>query len=267
MLGKRSVLAFVMALGACATTPDVPPAARSELAPTGKLRVGLNFGNVLLTAKDPATGARRGVAVDVAHELGRRLRVPVEIVEYDSAGKMAEAVKTGAWDVAFLGVEPQRARDISFTAPYAEIESTYLVPAGSPFRSVADVDRDGVRIAVAAKSAYDLYLSRTLKQARLERGVGVDGAFQRFTAEKMDAIAGLKPVLITYVDKLPGSRLLEGRFSTVQQGIGTPSGRENGAQYLREFVEDIKASGLVATFVEKNGVRGLSVAPPAVASK
>jgi polar amino acid transport system substrate-binding protein len=267
MARKLPVLALVTMLAACATTSDVPPAARSELAPTGKLRVGINFRNVLLSSKDAATGAPGGVAVDVAHELGRRLQVPVEIVAFDSAGQMAEAARSGAWDVAFLGVEPQRAKEISFTAPYAEIESTYLVPAASRFRNVSDVDRDGVRIAVSAKSAYDLYLTRTLKHARLERADGIDAAFTRFTAEKMDALAGLKPVLITYVEKLPGSRILEGRFSTVDQAIGTPAGRDTGAKYLREFVEDIKASGLVARVIEKNGVRGLSVAPLAAASK
>jgi polar amino acid transport system substrate-binding protein len=234
---------------------------RADLAPTGKLRAGINFGNTLLTAKDPATGEPRGIAIDLARELGRRLRVPVEIVPFNSAGQMADAVKTGVWDVAFLGAEPQRASEISFTAPYAEIESTYLVPAGSTLRNVADVDRDGVRIAVANKSAYDLYLSRNIQRARLERAQGVPGAFKLFTAQKLDAMAGLRPVLLTYAGKLPGSRVLDGRFSVVGQAVGTPRGREAGATYLHAFVEEIKASGLVAQTIEKNGVRGLTVAP------
>jgi polar amino acid transport system substrate-binding protein len=259
-----AVIASLVLLVSCATAPEVPSLAKFDLAPSGTLRVGINFGNVLLTGKDPKTGAPRGVAVDLAHELARRLGVPIEIVPFDSAGAMADAVKTGKWDVAFLGAEPQRANEIAFTAAYAEIESTYLVPAGSPLRTIADVDRPGVRIAVASKSAYELYLSRTLKNAQLVRVPGVDAAYDVFLSQKLDALAGLRPVLLTQSEKLPGSRVLEGRFSTVQQAIGTPKAREAAAKYLREFAEDVKASGFVARSIEKNAVRGLAVAPAAV---
>jgi polar amino acid transport system substrate-binding protein len=235
-------------------------AVRAELAPSGTLRAGINFGNVLLTSKDPATGEPRGVAVDLARELARRLDVPLEIVPFNSAGALADAAARGAWDVGFLGAEPQRANEISFTAAYVEIESTYLVPPGSPVRSVADMDRDGTRIAVAEKSAYDLYLSRTLQHARLERASGFEGSFQRLVDENIDALAGLRPVLLTYVEKLPGSRVLADRFTTIQQAVGTPKGREAGAAYLREFVEDVKATGLVAQLIDRNGARGLTVA-------
>jgi polar amino acid transport system substrate-binding protein len=176
---------------------------------------------------------------------------------------MAEAVKTGEWDVAFLASEERRADVIAFSAPHLEIEATYLVPAGSPLRRVEDVDRPGVRIAVPAKSAYDLYLSRTIKHARLERAAGIGNAVKRFVGEKLDAVAGLRPALLNYVDKIPGSRILEGRFNVVGQAIGTHRDRPEGARYLAGFVEDIKASGLVARTIEKNGVRGLAVAPPA----
>lgn len=235
----------------------------SELAPTGRLRAGINFGNALLTGKDPATGEARGVAVDLARELGRRLGVPVDIVAYDAAGALADAAKSGAWDVGFLGAEPQRANEIDFTPAYVEIESTYLVPPGSPLKTPADVDRDGVRIAVSAKSAYDLYLTRTLQHAKLERAEGVEEAFTRMVGEKMDALAGLRPALLPLVDKLPGSRVLDESFTSVQQAVGTPKGRTAAAAYLRAFVEDAKKSGLVAQLIEKNGVRGLTVAPPA----
>jgi len=244
-------------------TTQISPAVRSDLAPTGKLRAGINYGNFLLVKKDAAGGEPRGIAPDLARELGRRAGVPVEFVRYDQAGKLAEGVRAGAWDIAFLGNEPQRANEIAFTAAYLEIEATYLVPAGSPIRSMADVDRAGVRIAVADKSAYDLYLSRNLQHARLERADGVDNAFKRLVDEKMDALAGLRPVLLTYVEKLPGSRVLDDRFTTVQQAVGTPKGREAGAAYLREFVEDVKAAGLVAKLIESNGVHGLTVAPAA----
>ncbi|MDB6061407.1 MAG: hypothetical protein JWM78_1510 [Verrucomicrobiaceae bacterium] len=240
----------------------------ADLAPSGKLRIGINTGNMLLTGTDPVTGKPRGIAFDLAAELTRRVGIPVEIVTFDSAGKLAAGVKTNAWDVAFLGIEPERAEGIHFTAPYAEIESTYLVPAGSPLREVADVDRKGVRIAISDKSAYDLYLSRNLHNANLVRvpgepGVpGIEGAFNAYVAQKLDALAGLKPVLIAYADKQPGSRVLAGHISIVKQAIGTPNGRDAGAKYLREFVEDIKASGLVAKTLDKNGARGVLVAPP-----
>jgi len=238
-------------------------AARADLAPHGKLRVVINFGNNLLTARDPVTRAPSGIALDLAAELGRRLGVPVEIVSYESAGALADSATTGAWEVGFLGAEPQRANQISFTAAYLEIEASYLVPPGSPLRAVADVDREGVRIVTTAKSAYDLYLQRSLKHARLFHAANADDVFKLFVAEKMDALAGLKPRLVTDHDNLPGSRILEGRFTAVQQAVGTPKGHDAGASYLREFVEDVKATGLVARTIEKNGVRGVSVAPGA----
>jgi polar amino acid transport system substrate-binding protein len=263
---KTALGAITLALlAACASAPEVTPAVRSELAPTGKLRAGINFGNVLLTAKDPVTGEPRGVAVDLARELARRLEVPLEIVPHKSAGHLAEAVKTGVWDVAFLAVEPQRANVIAFTAPYAEIEATYLVPPGSPLRRIEDVDRKGVRISLAAKSAYDLYLSRTIKNAQLVRIVGGPAAFKLFVDEQLEAHANLRPILLNLAPKLPGSRILDGRFSVVGQAAGTHPNRAAGAKYLRDFVEDIKSSGLVAQLIEKNGVRGLTVAPLAEA--
>jgi polar amino acid transport system substrate-binding protein len=244
-------------------TTQFPAAVRSDLAPTGKLRVGLNYSNFLLVGKDPVSGNPRGLAVDLAQELGRRAGVPVEFVGYDAPGKLADAAKAGAWDIAFLGAEPARATEIAFTAAYLEIDATYLVPAGSPLRSIADVDRDGVRISVSNKSAYELFLSRTLQRAQLMRVDGVDASFERFVADKLEVLAGLRPRLVTDAQKLPGSRVLEGRFTAIQQAIGTPKGRDAGAQYLREFVEDVKASGLVAKAIERNGVRGVSVAPKA----
>jgi polar amino acid transport system substrate-binding protein len=243
---------------------EISPAARSELARMGTLRVGLNHGNFLLVT--PGSKAEpRGVAPDLARELGRRLGVPVEFVNFDTAGKLADAVRTGAWDVAFLGAEPQRASEIAFTAAYLEIPATYLVPAGSPIRSIADVDREGVRIAVAEKSAYDLFLSRSVKHARLVRTQGIDASYDVFVADKLDALAGLKPRLLRDVEKLPGARLLDGQFTAVQQAIGTPKSREAAAEYLRAFVEEVKASGLVAGAISRNAVHGVSVTPPASA--
>jgi len=252
--------ALVLTSSAMAT--GITPAIRSELAPSGKLRVGLNHGNFLLVTPGSSATDPRGVAPDVARELGRRVGVPVEFIRFDSAGKLGDGVKTGAWDVAFLGAEPQRAAEIAFTAAYLEIPSTYLVPAGSPIRSVADVDREGVRIAVAEQSAYGLYLSRTIKRARLVLTQGVDASFDVFVAQKLEALAGLKPRLLTDVQKLPGSRLLDGQFTAVQQAIGTAKARVASAAFLRAFVEAVKASGFVAEAISRNNSQGVSVAPP-----
>ena len=235
--------------------------ARSELAPTGKLRVGVNHGNFLLVQKDKVSGEIRGIVPDLAAELGRRLDLPVELVNYAGAGQLADAAKTGAWDVGFLGAEPQRAGEIAFTPAYLEIEATYLVPAGSTIRTLAEVDREDVRIAVSSKSAYDLFLSRSLKHASLRRADGIDASYELFIAEKLEVLAGLKPRLVAHAERLPGSRVLEGRFTAVQQAIGTPRGREAGAAYLRKFAAEIKSSGLVARAIERHRIRGVSVAP------
>jgi polar amino acid transport system substrate-binding protein len=240
---------------------EITPSVRSELAPTGKLRVGINHGNFLLVTPGSSGTEPRGVAPDLARELGRRLGVPVAFVGFDTAGMLGDAVRAGVWDVAFLGAEPQRAADIDFTAAYLEIPATYLVPAGSPIRAIADVDREGVRIAVAEQSAYGLFLSRSVQHARLVPTKGLDASFDVFVAQKLEALAGLRPRLLIDVEKLPGARVLEGQFTAVQQAIGTPKGRAAGAKYLRAFVEEVKASGRVAEAISRNGVQGVSVAP------
>ena len=242
--------------------PEPSAAARSELAPTGTLRVGVNMGNFLLTRREPS-GEGAGIVFDLGRELARRLGVPVQFVEYENPGKLADAAKTGVWDVGFIGAEPQRAQEIDFTPAYVEIESTYLVPPGSPIQKIEDVDRKGVRIAVSERSAYDLYLVRTVKHAELVHERGADAVFKRFVDDKLDALASLRPRLITDQAKLPGSRILDGNFTSVQQACGTPKGRPAGFQYLGEFIEDVKASGLVARLIEKNNVQGLTVAPKA----
>ena len=242
---------------------EISSAVRSELAPKGTLRVGLNMSNFLLTRTDEKTKQPAGVAVDLGRELARRLGVPVEFIPYPNPGALGDAAKSDVWDVGFLGAEPQRAKEIDFTAAYVEIEATYLVPPGSPLKSIDEVDREGVRIAVPTRSAYELYLTRSLKHAELVHENGAANAFKRLVDDKLDALAGLKPQLVTDHEKLPGSRILDGRFTAVQQAAGTPKGRSAGARYLREFIEDIKASGLVARTIESNGVRGLTVAAKA----
>jgi len=242
---------------------EVTSALRSEFAPTGKLRVGLNMSNFLLTAKDPATGEPRGIAADLGRELGKRLNLPVELVPYPGPGVLADDAAKGVWDVGFLGAEPQRANEIDFTAAYVEIEETYLVPPGSPLKSIAEVDRKGIRIVVPERSAYELWLTRNIKNAELVRVKGADTAFRQLTEDKLDALAGLRPRLVTDHEGLPGSRILEGNFTAVQQAAGTPKNRPAAFNYLKEFIEDIKATGLVTKSIEKNNIRGLTVAPKA----
>ena len=260
-LGVACLGLFVLTSGAMAN--DITPAVRSELAPTGKLRVGLNHGNFLLVTPGSPAADPRGVASDLARELGRRLGVPVEFSKFDTAGGLGDAARTGVWDVAFLGAEPQRAAEIAFTAAYLEIPATYLVPAGSSIRSVAEVDREGVRIAVAEKSAYELWLSRNIKHAKLVLTKGIDGSLDAFVKDKLEVLSGLRPRLLTDVQKLPGARLLDGQFTAVQQAIGTLKARAASATFLRGFVEEVKAAGFVAEAISRNNVQGVSVAPPA----
>jgi len=211
--------------------------------------------------KDAPDGTPRGIAPDLGRELGKRLGAPVEFVRFKQAGQLADGVRDGKCDVGFLAAEPQRANEIAFTKAYLEIPVTYLAPPGSKIRGLADVDREGVRIAVSARSAYDLYLTRTLKHAKLVRAEGIAASHELFIKEKLDVLAGLKPQLVMDAEKLPGSRVLEGQVTGVQQAVGTTKTRAAGARYLIDFVDDIKRSGLVAKTIEKHGVQGVTVAP------
>jgi polar amino acid transport system substrate-binding protein len=243
----------------------ITPSIRSDLAPTGKLRVGINYGNPVLAKKDPISGELSGVAVDLGRELGRRTDLAVELVAFESAGKMFDALRSGAWDAAFLAIDPGRANEVDFTEPYVEIEGTYLVPSGSPIRALAEVDRDGVRVGVSGKSAYDLFLSRNLKHAQMVRADSPDAAFELILSAKVDVLAGVRQHLVANAAKLPGSRVFDDRFMAIGQALGIPKGRGDGAKYLREFIEDVKASGFVARVIEKAGVRGVSVPPKSAA--
>ena len=240
---------------------SVSPDVLKDLAPTGKLRAAINLGNMVLAQKDPATGQPKGITPDLARELGRRLGVPVELVPFDAAGKVFEAVKTGALDVMFLAIEPVRANEIAFTAPYVLIEGVYMVPKDSKIASVADVDRDGIRIGVSRNSAYDLYLTRTLKHATLVRG---DDGIALFVKDKLDAAGGVKQPLVAYAKTNPNVRILDGRFMEIRQAMGTPRGRgEAGARYLGAFIEEMKASGFVADALKRSNQPDAAVAPPA----
>ena len=237
---------------------------QAELAPTGVLRAGINLSNFLLVSGETPSGDPEGVSPDIARAVADRLGVPVQYVTFRSPGELADAAGEDVWDIANIGAEPERARVITFSAAYAEIEATYMVPDGSPIQSVDEVDREGVRIAVSARSAYELWLSDHIEHAELRLTQGLDASFDLFVEQNLEALAGLRPRLITDVERLPGARLLEGRFTAVQQAIGTKPDRAASISFLRDFVEEAKASGLVADLIEKHGVVGqLTVAPPA----
>jgi polar amino acid transport system substrate-binding protein len=227
------------------------------------LRAGINLSNFLLVSGRSAEGEPEGVAPDMARAVADRLGVPVRLVPYPRPGPLADAVGTGVWDIGLIGAEPQRAERIAFSAAYAEIEATYLVPPGSPIASLAEVDRPGVRIASTARAAYDLWLERNIREATVIRTDSIDDAFRRFVDDGLDVLAGLRPRLLKDVEALPGARILDGKFMAVQQAIGTARENAAGAAFLRDFVEEAKASGLVAALIARHGVRGLSVAPPA----
>lgn len=244
--------------------PAPSPAAVAALAPTGTLRAAINLSNFLLVTGRGADGNPEGVSPDMARELARRLGVGLELLRYKTPGEIADEADSGAWDVGNIGAEPARATSIAFTAAYCEIEATYLVPPGSEVRTVEEVDRPGMRIASASRSAYDLWLVRNIEHAELVQVAGLDGSFEAFVSQGLDALAGLRPRLLTDVERLPGARLLDGRFTAVQQAMGTPRSRDGaGFDYLSTFVEDAKASGFVAGLIDKHGVEGLSVAGPA----
>jgi polar amino acid transport system substrate-binding protein len=240
---------------------SVSPEIVAELAPTGVLRAGINMSNFLLVTGKTDAGDPVGVSPDMAAEVARRLGVPLKLIPYKSPGALGDDAENNVWDIGNIGAEPQRAKTIAFTAAYCEIESTYLVPAGSAIQSIADVDKPGIRISVTGRSAYGLWLENNIKNATLVRTDTLDASFDKFVQEKLEGLAGLRPRLIDDVKKLPGARILDGKFSAVQQAVGTPKKNTKAAPWLAELVEEAKRSGLVQSLIEKHSVKGLSVAP------
>jgi polar amino acid transport system substrate-binding protein len=228
----------------------------SELGKPGTLRVGVNLGNILLVTGESANGGPEGISPDMGAEIARRLGVEVEYVTFATPGEVADAVTENAWDIALIAVEPKRAEKIAFCKAYVEIEATYLVPEGSPLQTVEDVDKPGVNVAVSARAAYDLYLSRTLEHAELHRAEGLPGAFKLFQEEKLDALAGLVPALKENAVNMPGSRVLDGKYTSVQQAIGTKFENKTLFAFLQEYLTEVCASGFVQELIDKHGVTG-----------
>jgi polar amino acid transport system substrate-binding protein len=282
---RRDALAWVggtisagaLGLAGCATaSKPVPPgaanpsdagaagaaanAARAELGSTGKLRAAINLGNPILAGR-AADGTPAGVSVDLAHEAGRRLGLPVELVVFNSAGNVVEAVKARQVDLAFVAIDPVRGSDTDYTAPYVVIEGAYLVRDASPLARNDEVDRPGTRVAVGLGSAYDLFLTRELKQATLVRVPTSPQVVDMFLAQRLEVAAGVRQQLEADARRLGGVRLLPGRFMVIEQAMGVPKGRRAAQAWLGDFIEEMKASGFVAQALRRHAIEGAAVAP------
>jgi polar amino acid transport system substrate-binding protein len=243
--------------------PAIAAATVAEFAPSGVLRVGINLGNPVIAQRDPGGGDPKGVGPALGRELAKRLGVSVRYVTYDTAGKLADAVKEGAWDVAFLAVDPARAVDIDFTAAYVHIEGTYLVRDDSPCRQAADLDREGQRIAVGLKTAYDLYLTREIRRATIERAPSSPAAIDLFLASGLDAAAGVRQPLESFAAGHAGLRVLADSFMVIRQASGVPKGRALAHRVLAAFIEEAKRTGFVARALAESGVGEVTIAPAA----
>jgi polar amino acid transport system substrate-binding protein len=246
-------------------TPIPTPStdAITQLAPSGVLRAAINYGNPALASKDGVTGELRGVSVDLAGELASCLGVPIEFVEYSSARSVVDGARENAWDVAFTGIDPERAKDMDYSAPYLLIEGVYLVRNVSPICSIADVDRPGHRIAVSRGSAYDLFLTREIRHAELVRGNDPTRIADMLIEQSLDVVAGVRARSEMDAQRLGGLRLLDGNFMEIRQAMATQKGRPEGAHYLAMFVEAMKASGFVERALRLHRVDSGKVAPPA----
>lgn len=246
-----------------AMAQDLSPDLVRAIAPTGKLRAAINYGNIVL-AQQGAGGEPAGVSADLARELGRRLHVPVVFTTFETAGKVVEALDgPKTWDMAFLAVDPHRAETIAFTAPYVIIEGAYMVPAGSPLTQNDQVDRPGVRIAVGRNTAYDLYLGRHLKAAERVFAPTSQAAVELFQQDHLDAVASVRQPLEVYAREHADVRILPGRFMVIEQAVALPKGRPEAEAYLRQFVEEMKASGFVANALDRSNQHDAVVAPKA----
>jgi polar amino acid transport system substrate-binding protein len=253
----------IAVLAGCSSMSKKPPAAAvSDLAPGGTLRAAINVGNAVLAARHPTGGEPTGISVDLARELGRRLGVPVQLIAFDAAGKVVEAGKAGGWDIAFVALDPARAAEIAQSPPYVQIEGAYLVRENSPLRSNDEVDRKGHRVVVGRNSAYDLYLTRALKNAEIVRTATSAMVVDTLVKENYEVGAGVKQALQNDARRVPGVRLLPGRFMVINQAMASQRGKEAGARYVREFIEEMKSSGFVAKAIERHQQPSAVVAPP-----
>ncbi|MEU8669589.1 transporter substrate-binding domain-containing protein [Streptomyces anulatus] len=249
------------------TQQPASPGLAAAFAPGGALRASINLGNPILAHRDPASGEPAGVSVDLAREFGRRLGVPVELVAFERAALSVDAVRAERADIGFFAVDPARGEGLRFTAPYVLIEGAYLVPQASPVSENGQVDREGTRISVGAGSAYDLFLTREIREAGIVRLEGAPRALAALRAGEVEVAAGIRQLLEAEAARAEGVRaegvrVLPGRFMVIRQAMGVPAGRGAAAQeVLASFVEEMKAAGFVADALKRHGVEGAIVAP------
>jgi polar amino acid transport system substrate-binding protein len=258
---RRLAAAGALLLAGCASAPD-RRAAAAELSPTGRLRAAINFGNPILASRGPQ-GEPQGVSVDLAREAARRLELPIELVTFNSAGTVVDAIKAKQVDMAFVAIDPVRAADMEYTAPYVIIEGAYLVRQNSPLQRNEEVDRPGTRVAVGRGSAYDLFLDRSLKAATLVRAPTSPAVTDLFLEQNLEVAAGVKQQLEADARRVGGVRLLPGRFMVIEQAMGVPKGRTAAQAWLSAFIEEMKASGFVAEALRRHRIEGAAVAPRA----
>lgn len=262
-MNAKWIAAAVTALSliGCASSPVMPtPEEKQALAPTGKLRIGFQDNNAHAT-KDPTSGEYRGPAIDFGKELAQRLGVPFQPVPYQTVVELVNSVTKGEWDVLSIGMNPERAKTMDFSAPYSQIENGFLVGKDSPISAVSEVDRAGIRIAVLERGGSDLLLTKTLKHATLIRTRTFGDSIELVKTGKVHATAFIKTGLYPASDQIPGSRVLEGSIQVVAIGIAVPKGSDVSARYIRKFVDELKAQGFVKQSIDRAGVRGLMAAP------
>lgn len=255
----------ILLLAACAGAPQAPsPQVIAELAPTGKLRTSHIIANPVLVTRDTGSGQLRGITIDLAQAMARRAGLALQPIAYESVPALFQGLARGEIDVLFLANDPTRAGQVDFASTYMEVTVTYLVPANSSIRSISDADRPGIRIAVPAKNAADLYLTRTLKSAQLFRGpTTVPYLTEMMRTGNADAAAGNVLELLQVANNVPGLRIVDGRFTAIPHAIAVPKGRPQALAFVREFSEQAKVSGLVQEAIKRSGVPGVIVAPPA----
>jgi polar amino acid transport system substrate-binding protein len=270
MRGMVRMLALALAFGSAieivgpqiANGQQAPDPRIADLVRAGKLRIGVGVVAPHWAVKDPQSGELRGVAVEIARALASRLGIELVAVEYPSPPAVLDGLKSDAWDVGFLAIDPSRATLVDFSPPYLQIDATYLVPDGSAIRNAADADQRGVRIAVTRKSVEEIVLSRLIKQGELRSVDTISAGFDLLRAGNADVLAAPRPALLPLAARLPGARVLEDRFHAAFGAMAVPKGRSERLTYITEFIEQAKASGLVQRAIAHVGVRGVQVAPP-----
>jgi polar amino acid transport system substrate-binding protein len=242
---------------------QIDPKMIQSFAPTGTLRVGINLGNPVLAGLDASTQKPKGVTIDIANEIGKRAGIPIELVPFQTAGSTVDAIKTGKIDLIFVAIDPVRGADVSYTPPYIQIEGAYMVKADSNLKANEDVDRSGIEIVVGKGSAYDLFLTREIKNAALLRAASSQAVVDDFMAGKGNVAAGVKQQLESDAKRYNGLRMLPGRFMVINQAIGIPKARpefEKTTIYLSSIITDLKSSGFVAESMKRHGIQGARVA-------